>query len=622
MKEQFFHAKLLVYRIGLAMALFTFTRGIFYLSNEHLFPKTSFMEKLVVIMAGWRFDLSAIIYLNALVILGHLLPFSFRNKDWYQKMMKVVFLFCNGVALLLEFSDIEYFKVVLRRTTVNLADQTSDALNLLPQILMDYWYWLVLHVTMMLVANFVYNRTFRNLKSIKLNYAIQIGIFVVGTLLAGIAARGGLQLVPLMPVSAGQYVKDVTLAPLVNNTTLTMIFSLQQRRIAELSYFSKEELDQRFSLERIDPTPGPPNKKNIMIIMMESHGKNMLSRFNNYEGTLPFLDSLIGEGLYTPHTFANGRQSNQGVVSVITGIPSLMEDPLMISQFQNNRIRGLGTLVKEMGYSTHFFHGGKNGTFNIDRFSALVGFDNYFGKNEYNNDKDFDGNWGIYDYPFFRRTVKELSKQEAPFCSVLFSLSSHHPFKVEEWFEKKHPKMNKLKRSFYYADAALEQFFIDASKEPWYDNTIFIVLADHVGYIFEERYKTREGMYQIPIVFFAPDGSLKDSTTQVIQQVDIMPTLLDYINYPKSFNSFGQSVFEENKSPYACMFVNNIYQILDKQHILLFDGKKVVGLYDYQADGLMSNNIKANHPEIVNRLENELKAILQRHHRAMIYNEL
>lgn len=622
MKAQFLHAKLLAYRLGIAMALFSCCRLLFYLANRHLFPKTDWLELAGIFIAGLRFDLSAVIYINCLFILGHILPFQFRATNWFQQIMRVVFFVFNGLVILLEISDVEYYQVVMKRTTINLMDQTSDAINILPQIIVDFWYFLLFYFVIIAVAFYLYSKTMGMVKVVKLNYVVQIPLVLCLVVLSILAARGGWQLIPLMPVTAGQYVKDVGLVPLVNNTALTMLFSFQQRQIKEFDYFPIEEMDQRFHLKRKDASPGPVNKENIMIIMMESHGKNMISRFNEEEGSLPFLDSLIGEGLLSQHTFANGRQSNQGVVSVITGIPSLMEDPVMISQFQDNRMDGLGSLLKKIGYSTHFFHGGNNGTFNIDRFSSFVGFDHYYGRNEYNNDNDFDGNWGIYDYPFFRNTVKELSKVEEPFCSVLFSLSSHHPFTVEPWFKEKYPKMKKLPRSFLYSDYALRQFFEDAKREPWFENTLFIILADHVGYILEEKYKTRAGMYEIPILFYKPDGSLKRTTDNTIQQIDILPSVLDYVNYPKPFHSFGHSVFEQDKYPYTCMFVNNIYQILDKEYILLFDGNIPLGLYNYQKDELMVENILTKAPVVAKRLERELKSILQRHHHAMIYNQL
>lgn len=229
---------------------------------------------------------------------------------------------------------------------------------------------------------------------------------------------------------------------------------------------------------------------------------------------------------------------------------------------------------------------------------------------------------GAFDYPFFKWTVGELSKLDTPFCSVYLSINSHHPFNVEPWFEEQNPEMDEIERSFRYADASLQVFFEEVSKTEWFDNTLFVITADHVGYVNEGHYKTRYGMYEVPIVFYHPNGQFKGVTPNAIQHADLLPSLLDYVNYPNPFNSFGHSVFEKDKPQYSYMFVNGIYQIVDREYLLLFDGKRALGLYHYQEDPFLKTNIYMQKPIISNLLEEQLKAVLQRHHKAMIENEL
>ncbi len=622
MAKQLVFIKLLLLRLGIALLLFTAIRLVFFAFNHYLFPNHSVGEFLTIFISGARFDLSALVYVNLLVIAGHILPIPQRSTTGYQTGLKWIFFLFNGLALCFELADIEFFKFTLRRTSINLADQANDVLSLFVTAVIDFWYLVVIFIVLMRLAHWLYRKTEKLRLPKSLSLIPQIIVLLVAAGLTVIAARGGLQLFPIMPITAAQYVTDVRSAPLVSNTTLNIIHSVQQRRVEPYTFYSQEELDQQFTLHRKDKTPGLPNKQNIMIIIMESHGKNVMSRYNDYEGFTPFLDSMIGEGLSSKITYANGRQSNQGIVSILSGIPALMEDPLMISSYQNNKINSIGSYLKGMGYTSHFFHPGNNGTFSLDRYAKYVGFDGYYGNDEFGNDRYYDGNWGAFDYPFNKWTVRELSKLDTPFCSVLLSINSHHPFNVEPWFEELHPNMSEYERSFRYADACLRVFFEEAAKTDWFDNTLFVLTADHMGYVNEGHYKTRYGMYEVPIVFYHPDGSLKGMTPNTIQHTDLLPSLLDYVNYPEPFSCFGHSIFDHEKPPYSYMFVNGIYQVVDTSHILLFDGNKSLGLFDYKVDPLLKNNLMEKDLLTGKRLEARLKLVIQRHHGAMIGNEL
>jgi len=623
MTKQLVFIKLLLIRLGIALLLFTLVRAIFFAFNHYLFPSHSIREFLTIFIAGWRFDLSAIIYVNMLFIVGHILPISWRSTDWYQRGLKWLFFIFNGMALSIELADIEYFKFTLRRTTINITDQANDVFSLLATFVIDFWYLLIIWALLMYLANWLYRKTTPTEWPISTSLVPQVLLTVLTAGLAIVAARGGFQLFPIMPITAAQYVTDVRSAPLVSNTVLNIIHSVQQRRVTPFTFYTQADLDQRFTLDRKDSTPGLPNKQNLMIIVMESAGKNVISRYNDYEGFTPFLDSMIGEGLTSNITYANGRQSNQGIVSILSGIPALMEDPLMISAYQNNKINSIGSYLKSMGYSSHFFHPGNNGTFSLDRYAKYVGFDQYYGRNEFNDERYFDGNWGAFDYPFFKWTVEELSKLEDPFCSVLLSINSHHPFNVEPWFEEKYPEMDEYERSFRYADACLRVFFEEASKTEWFKNTLFVLTADHMGYVNEGHYKTRYGMYEVPIVFYHPDGRFKgQKAPNTVQHADLLPSLLDYVNYPDPYSCFGYSAFDVDKPPYSYMFVNGIYQIVDTTHLLLFDGRKSLGLYQYQEDPMLGKNILRSDTATAKRMEEQLKAVLQRHHAAMLDNEL
>jgi len=215
-----------------------------------------------------------------------------------------------------------------------------------------------------------------------------------------------------------------------------------------------------------------------------------------------------------------------------------------------------------------------------------------------------------------------LNKMEEPFLGFLFSLTSHHPYEVEDWFKEKYPKMEKVERSVLYTDYALQQFFKKVEKTPWFDRTLFIITADHIGAIKDPNYKTKVHKYSIPILFYQPSKIPAKENQQLIQQIDILPSIMDHLNYDENYPAFGLSAFDTLSTHYAYMYSENIFQILDESYILLFDEQKTIGLYNYIVDPFLKKDLKKQAPKILLRLENQLKGVIQRHHQGMVRNQL
>jgi phosphoglycerol transferase MdoB-like AlkP superfamily enzyme len=325
------------------------------------------------------------------------------------------------------------------------------------------------------------------------------------------------------------------------------------------------------------------------------------------------------ESLVFTNAYANGWRSTQAVASVLASIPALMEEPLMYSNYQNNKIDGLGTLLKSMGYTTSFFHGADNGWFKFDWFSKAAGFDNFYGRTEFNNDNEYDHAYGIYDEPFFQFFANKMDMTKEPFCSVFFSLSSHHPYKIPLKYKNKFPKGNDpIIETIGYADYSLKQFFLSASKKKWFKNTLFIITADHTHVQIGNYDSKKNDFFAIPILFYKKDSKLKGQVNYPIQQIDILPSILDYLNYNGKYVSFGKSVFDSTQTRYAFQYLNGIYQILDNQYLLIFNGNNTIGFYDYH----IGKEIKDLKNTQKDKLENQLKAVIQTYHNSLIDNKI
>jgi len=343
------------------------------------------------------------------------------------------------------------------------------------------------------------------------------------------------------------------------------------------------------------------------------------------------------------NALSNGLRSIDAIPAIVTGIPTLMDDPFITSVYNTNVTNSLAEILKEKGYHTAFFHGGTNGTMNFDGFAGYAGFDEYYGRYEYNNDNDYDGYWGIYDEPFLQYFAEKLNSFKQPFFSFEFTLSSHYPYSIPEIHRGDFPEGTmKIHKVVRYTDYALKQFFITASKMPWYINTLFVIAADHpaqsvipsnkdeieddgvaLNNYLMKYYKNTSGRYAIPLLLFSPgDSTLQGSISKTIQQTDIFPTILQCLKYNKPTVSFGNSIFEENSQPIAVHYVNGLYQITSGSYSLLFDGVKSISLFDNKLDPQHKHNLIKLETKVTDSLETIIKANLQQFTTRMINNNM
>ena len=280
-------------------------------------------------------------------------------------------------------------------------------------------------------------------------------------------------------------------------------------------------------------------------------------------------------------------------------------------------------ILKDNGYTTSFFHGAFNGSQNFDQYCKVAGFDAYYGKNEYDGPESFDGKWGVFDEDFLQYFNTKLSSFQQPFFTTLFSISSHNPYTVPEKYKGKFPKgKTKILESIAYTDYALKQFFESAKKEDWYKNTLFVFTADHTS---SEptlaKHKTNVGKFRIPILFFDPaNPELKGSPEQNFQQIDIMPSVIEYLQIPTKMVTFGKS-FQTDKN-FVVYYLDNVYHYINGDYYLAFDGKKAIGLYNFKTDELLKNNLLKLQPEKVAEMEKFIKAYIQSFNVRVIENKL
>lgn len=636
---------LLLKRVGILLGIYSLCRIGFFLTNRHLFQWVGPVELIRLSVFGLRFDLAAIAIINAPFILISLFPMVRISERRVQTVLFYLFILTNCIPLLLNCIDFEYYRFINKRSTSHLftfISMSDDVLRLLPRFVWDYWYVVLSWAGLSALLVWSYRRVSVPDCPKQLPvyyYGCQSLAFFFGILLIIISARGGLQDTPISLKTAAGMAGPQNVALLIN-TPFSIIRTIGNRYLESKSYFSETDLARKARIYHHDPRPVEPFlPKNIVIFIMESFSREYMGAPYGEENLTPFLDSLAGQGLFCSRAFANGTDSISGIPAVVTGIPSLMTTPYITSPYSANRSDSLAVLLSKKGYHTSFFHGAKRGSLDLDAFSAGAGFEKYYGLDDFvDNDrykgrwgahdktfvKQVAGLWGVHDDPFFQYLARQIDEQPRPFLTVVFSLSSHHPYTLPPEVENQFPQgHHPIHRTIQYSDQALKHFFQTVAATEWYSNTLFIITADHTAQARAPFYQSRVGRYAVPLIYFCPgDPNLRGVVDEVTQQIDILPTVLDYLRYDNPFFGLGESLFDERRQGIAVSFQEDVYQLIQGDQVLSFNGEKSIALYDFIKDPALTENLVLRRPEVVSGLEACCKSFIQIYNQALIQNHM
>lgn len=613
--------KLIAKRLLLVFALYQISRLLFYFWNASTFDGVGWRE----FIGGMRFDLSAIFYINSVFILAHIVPGTFKYNKLYQKILKIALYVVNLAFIAVNFVDVQYYNFTSRRSTfalITASGMEEDVLRLIPAFAKDYW---VLFVGFFILA-FVFWKILPDLQtktSLKPDYKNLLPwlIFLISIPLIILIGRGGLQRVPLKIAHAVQYTENPVNTALVLNTPFSILKTISKNdNLKTLNYFTNEEVSKIYQpLIKLRNEGGFENR-NVVLIIIESMGEeNLFLEFDGRKLT-PFLDSLTQNSLYFSRAYANGRKSIDAVPSTITSIPYLMEISYISSPYFFNDIDGLSKILKQKDYHTSFFHGSFNGSQNFDEFAQIAGIDDYYGKDQYDGAEAQDGYWGIFDEDFLQFTNRKLATFESPFFATIFTISSHMPYTIPEKYKGKFPKGNRIMHeSISYTDYSLRKFFESAQNENWYQNTVFVITADHTSGDdkTDPYYISAMGNYKIPIMIFDPARpEINGENRKLLQQIDIMPEVLDYLNYSGNIFSFGNPP-EKTKGRMVADFNEGLYHFIIDNYYVCFDGVSMVKVCDILKDPLLKNGLN-EYPE---DLLTKTRAYIQQYNNRIIKNQ-
>lgn len=614
--------------LACSLLLLSASRMLFLIFNLNIFPELNFHTFLLVFFGGLKFDFSTICMLNIFAFPFFFIPKHLLDKSFFKYVLFTIFICIGFLILAPNIIDIIYYRFTHQRLTFEIFNYIHSIRNeiggLSLSFLMDFWYMFLIFIVLLAIYILILNKLLlsKNNKKLNVKYIHQFLFTLLIGILLFIGGRGSLGLRPLgimhaSKVAGGQY------SALVLNSTYTIIKTINKENLEKKSWYSDVDAEKIYNPKKcyyneFDST----SQKNIVLIICESLSAEHIGYLNNgLKSYTPFIDSLCGHSLVFRNMFANGKRSIDGIPSIISSLPPLMDNPFITSVYSSNKIEGIANFFNN---ETAFFHGGINGTMNFDAFAALSGFKYYFGKSEYTGNKnDFDGKWGIFDEPFLNFTAEKCNTFKQPFFACVFTLSAHHPYTIPEKYKDKFDKGNKpIHETIGYADFALKKFFETTATMPWYNNTIFIITADHTSEQYSDCFNTFPSNMSIPMIWFSPsDDNFKGISNVLCQQTDILPSIADYLNIKDSLIAFGNSVFDSTVTRFVITMNNNEYVMLTpNSFITTFNENYAVSETKYvDCRNIKQDSLFINIPQNNEML---IKSIIQQYNNRMILNKL
>ena len=618
----------LFYRIFLVYICYSICRILFIYFNNDITQIESFSELADLCYHGIRFDNVAIVYSNLIFILLSILPWKGTTLIAYQKVLFLVFLSCNTFFLSLNFVDLAYYRFNNNRLMSNFLEVVefeTNKVTLLFHFIEVYYYLFILFFMMIFILAWAYKKVkvYPIFIDNYLNYSLSSVIFFLGTIaLFVLGARGGdfkKSTRPITIIDAMNDVKTPQLSDVVLNSAFTVLKTLGMNRVEKTNQFSQEEINSVLNpVKHYTENNRFGKRPNVVIFILESMAREYWGSMNvsydipGFKGYTPFLDSLAQHSLIFPNHFATSRKSIHGMPSILAGIPSF-ETSYSSSLYSRQKVESVVSVAKALDYDTSFFHGAANGSMGLSGFANTLGYEQYYGRTEFNNDNEFDGFWGIWDEPFFLFTKSILDQKKTPFLSTIFTISSHEPYIIPKKYEGVFDKGDlQMHQCVGYTDFALKKFFESSKNSDWFDDTIFIFTADHGNQTFYPFYKKMVNRFANPLMIYKPNSNLVGVDNRLASHMDIFPTVADLIDYPKPFRSWGRSlVSDDTTEPFVVnYFSGGSYFIMDENYICVHNGFEAIGFYELN-DKNFENNIIDQKNQLMVDLEKKCSLFLE-----------
>ena len=628
----------LIYRILLVHIAYLLLRVLFVIFNNDIVQVYDLESFFYLSILGLRFDSSAIAYSNLFFIFFSLLPLSFLREKKHQFFSALIYFISNSFFLMLNFIDFAYYRFNLNRMMGNFLESISQENNkvaLIFHFLYRYLNLVLIFFLFLLIWIGLYRLVKvrkEKIKNNKMYYLSSIFGLLISSALIVMMARGGdfkKSTRPITLIDSMDNLSRPVHSDVVLNSTFTIIRTWGKNSFEKSSRFNDFEITNQLKPIKNYNQIEFVKKPNIVIFIIESMGREYWGELNknrnikNFESFTPFLDSLSKQSLIFPNAFATSRKSIHAMPSILAGVPSF-ETAYTSSYYSRQKLESIVSISNALGYDTSFLHGAENGSMGFQGFANTLGYDNYYGRDEFNNDNEYDGFWGIWDEPFLQFSKSILENKNQPFLATIFTITSHEPYIIPDKFKGMFDKgYLPIHKCVGYTDYSIRQFFKSIEKSSWFENTIFIFTSDHTNQSYFEYYQSTVNRFATPLLIYKKNSDFKGLDNRLASHLDIYPTVAQLIGYKKPFRSWGRSLLSsKNESAFTInYFGGGAYVSMDENFICVYDGTKAIGFYNL-SDLNLEKNLIQNKNHDMESLEKKTGLFLQDYYNRIINNNM
>ena len=450
--------------------------------------------------------------------------------------------------------------------------------------------WLTLSLIGLIVVGILFFGRLNRLASVMLRSAPS-WVFVpmvLATALLVIPIRGGLQLTP-MNLSAVFFSPVAFANHAAINPQWNFLFSVLEKADDQTNPFSflpepvaqqavrllyekdtTEKSIQQVNLPKTNGRVLTQTRPNVLLIVWESLTAKVVSRLGGRADTTPNFDKLCNEGLLFTNYYASGDRSEKGLVALLSGFPAQPLTSIMTIPQKSAKLPTLAGTLRREGYQTAFYYGGETEFANIRSYLYHSQYDRIVSKPDF-PPETWNAKWGAHDHVVYGRLLLDLSRQRQPFFTTLFTLSSHEPFEVPmPTAVPGTDEENLFLNAHYYADKSLGEFIAQAKQQPWWANTLVIIVADH-GHRMPVIGANKMEEFHIPMLWLG--GVLKQPgiLTQVASQTDLPATLLHQLSLDASPFRWSRDVLDTARQPFAYFAFHNGFGLVRPERALVYD---------------------------------------------------
>lgn len=345
----------------------------------------------------------------------------------------------------------------------------------------------------------------------------------------------------------------------------------------ESEFVSKDPDD----ITRLVKKSGPELHKNIILVVMESMSADFMGVFGNPQNLTPELDGLSKKGIFFTDLYATGTRTVRGLEAITLSVPPTPGQSIL-RRPDNGNLYSLGYVFQDRGYDTAFIYGGYGYFDNMNEFFSHNGFRIVDRHDFLDGDITFSNVWGVADEDLYNQVIKQADNaysKKQPFMYEVMTTSNHRPYTFPENRIDLPSKEGGRSAGVKYADFAVGKFLKDAEKKPWFENTIFVFVADHTAGA-GGKIELSPKKYHIPAIFYAPKFIKPKEYKLTASQIDIAPTLLGLLNFSYYTKFLGEDLLDKNpEEPRA--FISNYQKVayMKKGQLTVLEPKEKVAFF-------------------------------------------